>query len=97
MGNLNYLQLPFCSRYFCPNLGVGGAFKWVPRAVADGICQEKPLAQLENAPLPPNFRILVYGNSHMRQVSQRNIAFQFPEIGGWRPRKNANPIRERPF
>lgn len=45
-------------RYFCPNLSVGGFFKQLPRAVADGICMKKTLAQMENTPLPPDFRVL---------------------------------------
>lgn len=56
------------ARYFCPDLGNDGYQKWVPRAVADGTCHSMTPSQLAEVPLPPNFKVLAYGNSHLRQV-----------------------------
>lgn len=56
------------ARYFCPNLGNDGYPAWVPHAVSNGTCDSVTLSQLLEAPLPPDFKVLVYGNSHLRQV-----------------------------
>ncbi|CAN0539569.1 unnamed protein product, partial [Ectocarpus sp. 12 AP-2014] len=50
--------------YFCPNLGTGGYPKWN----TSGACERRPRSALQNEPLPPGFRVLFYGNSHLRQV-----------------------------
>eukprot|EP00903_Cladosiphon_okamuranus_P011189 g10558.t1 len=56
------------SRYFCPSLGDKGNPAWVPQAVADGVCKSVTRFDLRQAPLPPDFKVLVYGNSFLRQV-----------------------------
>ncbi|CAN0025713.1 unnamed protein product, partial [Ectocarpus sp. 12 AP-2014] len=33
-------------------------------------CGDISQSELAEAPLPPNFKVLMYGNSHMRQVSE---------------------------
>ncbi|CAN0042970.1 unnamed protein product [Ectocarpus sp. 13 AM-2016] len=50
--------------YFCPNLGTGGYPKWN----TSGGCERRQRSALQNEPLPPGFRVLFYGNSHLRQV-----------------------------
>ncbi|CBJ26872.1 hypothetical protein Esi_0048_0094 [Ectocarpus siliculosus] len=50
--------------YFCPNLGTGGYPKWS----TSGGCERRERSALQNEPLPPGFRVLFYGNSHLRQV-----------------------------
>ncbi|CAN0123542.1 unnamed protein product [Ectocarpus fasciculatus] len=50
--------------YFCPNLGTGGYPKWN----TSGECKRRERSALQNEPLPPGFRMLIYGNSHLRQV-----------------------------
>lgn len=44
---------------------------WEPAAVAEGQCETPSFDELAVAPLPPGFRVLVHGNSHLRQVSPR--------------------------
>lgn len=56
------------ARYFCPHLGSDGYPTWVPRAVSDGKCHSVSSSLLAEAPLPPDFKVLVYGNSYMRQL-----------------------------
>lgn len=56
------------TRYFCPDLGDQGYRAWVPQAAADGVCKSVTRSDLRQAPLPPNFKVLVYGNSYLRQV-----------------------------
>lgn len=56
------------SRYFCPALGDQGNPAWVPEAVSVGVCKSVTRLDLRQAPLPPNFKVLVYGNSYLRQV-----------------------------
>lgn len=64
-----YLSPRTHARYFCPSFGGGGYPTWVPRAVAEGLCESKTRDELmAGGPLPPNFKVLVYGNSYMRQV-----------------------------
>lgn len=56
-------------RYFCPSLGVRGYPKWVPHSVANGACKSVTRSEMmAEGPLPPDFKVLFYGNSHMRQV-----------------------------
>lgn len=57
------------NRYFCPDQGGSEYPKWVPQAVASGSCASTTREELSEAPLPPNFKVLFYGNSHLRQVS----------------------------
>lgn len=57
------------ARYFCPNLGHGGYPRWVPTMVREGHCLQVPRSLLAQAPLPPDFKVLMYGNSHLRQAS----------------------------
>lgn len=56
------------TRYFCPDLGAEGYPVWRPQAVADGVCRSITRSDLRQAPLPPNFKVLLYGNSYVRQV-----------------------------
>lgn len=58
----------FRARYFCPDLGDEGYPAWVPRSVSQGSCKDIPRPDLQKDPLPPNSRVLFYGNSHLRQV-----------------------------
>lgn len=60
----------FTPRYFCPNLGIGGYPKWAPHAVAEGACTSRTREEMVagRAPLPPDFKVLFYGNSYVRQV-----------------------------
>ncbi|CAN0087908.1 unnamed protein product, partial [Pylaiella littoralis] len=56
-------------RYFCPSLGNDGYPKWVPHAVAQGACKSVTQSDMSNdGPLPVGFKVLFYGNSHLRQV-----------------------------
>ncbi|CAN0198178.1 unnamed protein product [Scytosiphon promiscuus] len=55
------------ARYFCP-LAKDGYPRWVPRAVSDGTCSSVTTSQLAEAPLPPGFKVLLYGNSYLRQM-----------------------------
>lgn len=55
-------------RYFCPHLGNKGYPQWVSRAAKSGSCVEIPRSRIAEAPLPPGFKVLVYGNSHLRQA-----------------------------
>lgn len=57
-------------RYFCPSQGKSGYPMWEPRAVSHGVCRSKLWDKKVDAPLPPNAKILLYGNSHLRQVIQ---------------------------
>ncbi|CAM9162932.1 unnamed protein product [Scytosiphon promiscuus] len=54
--------------YHCPHLGTEGYPKWNPRLVAHGICKPKSKSDLKHEPFPPDFKVLFYGNSHLRQV-----------------------------
>lgn len=54
--------------YFCPQLGNEGYPRWVPQAVAGGTCEDRLPSSVEGGPLPPNFKVLIVGNSHLRQV-----------------------------
>ena len=60
-------------RYFCPNQGDSSYPVWEPRAVSQGACRSKPWDDMIGAPLPPNAKILLYGNSHLRQVIQYHM------------------------
>ncbi|CAM9224832.1 unnamed protein product [Scytosiphon promiscuus] len=63
------------ARYFCPHLGDDGYQIWAPRAVSDGTCSSMTASQLAEAPFPPGFKVLVYGNSHLRQVVESMMCF----------------------
>ena len=54
--------------YVCPKLGNEGYPMWVPTTVSKGSCKPLPTSALEEEPFPPNFKVLFYGNSHLRQV-----------------------------
>lgn len=57
-------------RYFCPSLNSSRGYpKWVPHSVANGACKSVTRGEMmAEGPLPPDFKVLFYGNSHMRQV-----------------------------
>ncbi|CAN0475847.1 unnamed protein product, partial [Laminaria digitata] len=42
--------------------------KWTPKAVSNGTCKPVSRDLFKTDPLPPNFKMLFYGNSHLRQV-----------------------------
>eukprot|EP00752_Nemacystus_decipiens_P014381 g12791.t1 len=78
--------------YHCPNLGTGGYPQWMPRQESSGACKSKPTETLEKEPLPPGFKVLFYGNSHLRQVvegivcaysslirSRKLLVYDFPD------------------
>eukprot|EP00752_Nemacystus_decipiens_P009300 g8311.t1 len=56
------------ARYFCAHLDSQGYRPWVPRAVSGGICNSVTPSQIAKEPLPPKSKMLIYGNSHLRQV-----------------------------
>eukprot|EP00752_Nemacystus_decipiens_P012752 g11292.t2 len=57
------------ARYYCPSREPNQGYpQWEPRAVSEGVCNSVTRRQLSDAPLPPGFKVLVYGNSHLRQV-----------------------------
>eukprot|EP00903_Cladosiphon_okamuranus_P012673 g11853.t1 len=56
------------ARYFCESLRGQGYRSWTPLAVSEGICKSVTPYQISKAPLPPGFKVLMYGNSHLRQV-----------------------------
>lgn len=58
------------ARYFCPTQIDASYPTWEPRAVSNGECGIKRREDLVGAPLPPNSKILLYGNSHLRQVME---------------------------
>lgn len=60
-------------RYFCPSLGNESYPKWQPRAVTEGVCESVQREQLAKDPFPPNLKVLMYGNSFMRQVSVDHV------------------------
>ena len=57
------------TRYFCEHDDKKAHRKWEPHAESEGICESAGLSDLSEAPFPPKFKVLFYGNSHMRQVS----------------------------
>eukprot|EP00903_Cladosiphon_okamuranus_P014839 g13740.t1 len=65
--------------YHCPNLGKDGYPKWNPPTVSSGFCEPKDMETLEQAPFPPGFKVLFFGNSHIRQVVQ-SILCTFPGV-----------------
>lgn len=67
--------------YFCPNLGDEGYPKWIPRVVADNECKPISRDSLRHAPFPPGFRVLFYGNSHLRQARPVILFISFG--GSW--------------
>ena len=50
---------------------------WVPRAVLEEKCESITRSEMAGAPLPPDFKILMYGNSHLRQVIFYGIWFRW--------------------
>ncbi|CAM9748966.1 unnamed protein product, partial [Ectocarpus fasciculatus] len=59
------------ARYFCPSIdGLDRGYpRWVPHHIAARNCRGVSQSELAEAPFPPNSKVLMYGNSHMRQVS----------------------------
>jgi len=55
------------SRYYCPNSD-GKYPVWLPKSVEEGKCNSPTPSK--NKPLPSNFKVLMYGNSHLRQVME---------------------------
>ena len=55
-------------RFFCPSADNSGYPMWVPQAVLEEKCESITRSELVGAPLPPDFKVLMYGNSHLRQV-----------------------------
>jgi len=55
------------SRYFCPVMSGSTILypSWTPSAVRDGLCET---IEILEDPLPNGFKLLMYGNSHLRQV-----------------------------
>ena len=59
-----------CRSYRCPHLGNDGNYpKWNPPVVSSGACTPKDMETLEHEPFPPDFKVLFFGNSHIRQAS----------------------------
>lgn len=56
------------TRYFCEHLGKESHRRWEPHAEAEGVCKSVSKSELSKAPFPPGFKVLFYGNSHLRQV-----------------------------
>jgi len=89
-------------RYFCEHLGDEGYHKWVPHAESEGICESVNPSEASTAPLPPKFKVLIFGNSHLRQVrgtSQRALllsSFLFGAAAAL-PADSRHPQFSRPF
>lgn len=64
-----FRPLPPPRSYHCPNLDTDGYPRWMPRQESSGACNSKTKKALELDPLPPGFKALFYGNSHLRQAS----------------------------
>ncbi|CAN0140993.1 unnamed protein product, partial [Pylaiella littoralis] len=86
-GNDSVVTPPFdctCSTlkasYFCPNLGTDGYPVWNPRAVSSGECSVRGRSALADEPFPPGFKVLFYGNSHLRQVLESIVCAHAPAI-----------------
>lgn len=60
-------------RYFCPAQTNPEYPKWEPWAVGQGVCQSVSRSSLDGQPLPPNFKVLTYGNSHLRQIVEAMV------------------------
>lgn len=58
----------FRGRYYCPSMHSKGYPKWVPQSLSNGECKSVDDETLLEGPLPANFKVFVYGNSHLRQV-----------------------------
>lgn len=56
------------ARYFCEHLGNEGYHKWVPHAESEGVCESVDPSEASTAPFPPKFKVLIFGNSHLRQA-----------------------------
>ena len=69
---LIFLSTRYClfgpSRYYCPTQDGVEYSTWVPQAAAQGSCRSTTRSAMAETPLPSNFKILMYGNSHLRQV-----------------------------
>lgn len=58
----------FTPRYYCPTRTHKAYPKWESLAVTQGLCSSKTLSDMAGGLFPPNIKILLYGNSHLRQV-----------------------------
>eukprot|EP00903_Cladosiphon_okamuranus_P014838 g13739.t1 len=67
--------------YHCPNLGTDGYPQWMPRQESSGACKSKTKKALELDPLPPGSKVLLYGNSHVRQVVEGIVCAYSDVIG----------------
>lgn len=63
-----FLSFVLIGRYFCPAQTHLQYPKWEPWAVGQGVCGSISRSDLVGAPLPSGFKVLMYGNSHLRQV-----------------------------
>lgn len=86
LGPLSYFpcrfthHIPSCAThsYHCPNLGKDGYPKWNPPNVSSGSCKPKDVETLKQEPFPPGFKVLFFGNSHIRQASVARPTPPFP-------------------
>ena len=58
----------FRARYYCPSDENTGYREWIPRSISERTCRSVSHSDLIRGPLPPDFKVLIYGNSHIRQV-----------------------------
>ncbi|CAM9508172.1 unnamed protein product [Laminaria digitata] len=72
------------ARYFCPGQTNPEYLKWEPWAVSQGLCRSVTRSDLEGEPLPPNFKVLAYGNSHLRQVVEALVCMFQAELSSKR-------------
>lgn len=71
---VNAVNLVFvAARYFCPTQSSPAYPRWEPLAVTEGLCKSKMPSDMTEGPFPPNFKILMYGNSHIRQVKHAHF------------------------
>lgn len=66
------------SRYYCPSQDGVEYPTWVPQATAQGVCRSTTRSAMLEIPFPPNFKILFYGNSHLRQVILKRMLILLP-------------------
>lgn len=76
-------------RYYCPNLGSTRYPTWEHPAVREGNCTVVPREDLAKEPLPPNSKVLLYGNSYLRQASAE-VAFDSSICAGSQERSGVD-------
>lgn len=75
-------------RYFCPD-GRTDYPSWSPKAVADKECTPVSQDVLDKQPFPPGASVLIYGNSHLRQVTR-----DYPHTATIKPGRVIAELRE---